>query len=157
MNRAQSLDSGKGGIVFYLFLRSIMPGNCCDTAITGVLEVASCSSSLHLVLLMQNLLHDHRSKSFLVAFLKICALLLCWPFVQAICQQGGDILNIGFGLGLVDCAIQSRSIKSHTIVEAHPDVLQRMEEGGWMTKENVRVVRGRWQDVLPQLHTYDGE
>lgn len=76
---------------------------------------------------------------------------------QAICQQGGDILNIGFGLGLVDSAIQSRSVTSHTIVEAHPDVLKRMEEGGWMGKDNVRVVRGRWQDVLPQLHTYDGE
>jgi len=52
---------------------------------------------------------------------------------------------------------QSRAIKSHTIVEAHPDVLKRMEEGGWMQKENVRVVQGRWQDVLPQLGTYDGK
>lgn len=43
--------------------------------------------------------------------------------VQAICSRGGDVLNVGFGLGLVDAAIQSNQPASHTIVEAHPDVL----------------------------------
>jgi len=39
---------------------------------------------------------------------------------------------------------------SGTVVEANPDVLKRVEEGGgW--EGDVRVVQGRWQDVLPQL------
>ncbi|GJP38237.1 hypothetical protein CLOM_g22703 [Closterium sp. NIES-68] len=81
---------------------------------------------------------------------------------QAICQQGGDILNIGFGMGLIDTAIAARigqaegGIRSHTIVEAHPDVIARMRGEGWHEKEGVRVVEGRWQDVLPQLGQYDG-
>eukprot|EP00897_Mesotaenium_endlicherianum_P000026 jgi/Mesen1/10023/ME000073S09303 len=75
---------------------------------------------------------------------------------HAICQQGGDILNVGFGMGLVDYAIQRRSPASHTIVEAHPDVYQRMLAQGWADKPGVRLVFGRWQDVLPQLATYDG-
>lgn len=42
----------------------------------------------------------------------------------AICQRpgGADVLNVGFGLGLVDEAIQRHAPRSHTIIEAHPDV-----------------------------------
>ena len=36
------------------------------------------------------------------------------------------MLNVGFGLGLVDRAIQSNSPASHTIIEAHPDVLRKV-------------------------------
>lgn len=46
--------------------------------------------------------------------------------MQAICSQGGDVLNVGFGLGLVDRAIQSNQPASHTIIEAHPDVLRKV-------------------------------
>ena len=46
--------------------------------------------------------------------------------MQAICSSGGDVLNVGFGLGLVDRAIQSNQPRSHTIVEAHPGVLRKV-------------------------------
>ena len=46
--------------------------------------------------------------------------------VQAICSSKGDVLNVGFGLGLVDTAIQSNEPRSHTIIEAHPDVLHKV-------------------------------
>lgn len=59
-------------------------------------------------------------------------------------------------MGLIDTAIQNKTISSHTIIEAHPDVLKRMENDGWMEKPNVTVIRGRWQDVIPQLKKYDG-
>ena len=36
------------------------------------------------------------------------------------------MLNVGFGLGLVDTAIQSNNPRSHTIIEAHPDVLRKV-------------------------------
>jgi hypothetical protein len=54
------------------------------------------------------------------------------------------------------CREPAGSCRSHTIIEAHPAVLARMRAEGWMSKPNVRVVEGRWQDVLPQLETYDG-
>lgn len=46
--------------------------------------------------------------------------------MQAICSGGGVVLNVGFGLGLVDSAIQTHNPRSHTIVEAHPDVLRKV-------------------------------
>ena len=75
---------------------------------------------------------------------------------KAVCAGGGDILNVGFGMGLVDNAIQTYEPVSHTIIEAHPEVYARMISTGWADKPNVRILFGRWQDVLPQLGVYDG-
>ena len=49
-----------------------------------------------------------------------------------ICENGGDILEIGFGMGISANYIQANSITSHTIVE------------------------GDWYDVKDSLSTYDG-
>lgn len=68
-------------------------------------------------------------------------------------EPGLRVLNIGFGLGIIDAHIQAHSNKpaSHHIVEAHPDVLSNMRQKGWMEKTNVVVHSGKWQDVLPNL------
>jgi protein arginine N-methyltransferase 2 len=61
------------------------------------------------------------------------------------------VLNIGFGLGIVDTAIQTYNPSLHVIVEAHPTVYNKMLRDGWDQKENVRICFGRWQDELPKL------
>ncbi|KIX92620.1 uncharacterized protein Z520_11649 [Fonsecaea multimorphosa CBS 102226] len=73
-------------------------------------------------------------------------------------EPGLKILNIGFGMGIIDNHIQAHvnRLASHHIVEAHPDVLGSMERNGWMEKPNVVVHRGKWQNILPQLIT-EGE
>ncbi|CAG8498882.1 14631_t:CDS:2 [Acaulospora morrowiae] len=71
-------------------------------------------------------------------------------------REGLDILNIGFGLGLVDMAIEKYKPRSHTIVEAHPDVYDYMIKEGWDKKPGVKIIFGRWQDVLDQFEIYDG-
>ncbi|VDK38873.1 unnamed protein product [Taenia asiatica] len=60
-------------------------------------------------------------------------------------------LNVGFGMGIVDEEIMSHAPVSHTIIEAHPQVLEKMEATGWTQRSGVRVCRGRWQDVVPRL------
>lgn len=97
-------------------------------------------------------LMDSSSKAVMMAWEKP----LMEAHAKAVCSNGGHILNIGFGMGLVDTAIQQYSPATHTIVEAHPDVYDRMLRAGWGEKENVRIVFGRWQDVLPQLDSFDG-
>ncbi|KAJ3410893.1 hypothetical protein HDV05_003111 [Chytridiales sp. JEL 0842] len=67
-----------------------------------------------------------------------------------------DVLNVGFGLGLIDTYLQERRPKTHTIIEAHPDVYAKMIADGWDKKEGVRILFGRWQDVIHDLETYDG-
>jgi len=72
-----------------------------------------------------------------------------------ICQNGGDILEIGFGMGISAGYIQSHSINSHTIIENHPDVIPKAQ--AWASgKSNVTIVTGSWYDVKNNLSTYDG-
>tara|TARA_R110000751_G_scaffold19792_3_gene58849 strand:+ start:562 stop:1179 length:618 start_codon:yes stop_codon:yes gene_type:complete len=73
-----------------------------------------------------------------------------------ICKNGGDILNIGFGLGIIDNYIQSHNPKSHWIIEYHPDVYNKMVEDGWLEKPNVNIIFKPWQEVLGDLPKFDG-
>ena len=68
-------------------------------------------------------------------------------------RPGLRILNIGFGMGIIDTHIQDHTNKpeTHHIVEAHPEVLNEMQSTGWMDKPDVVVHMGKWQDVLPGL------
>ncbi|KAJ2359443.1 hypothetical protein IWW50_001061 [Coemansia erecta] len=69
------------------------------------------------------------------------------------------VLNVGFGMGIIDGALQELSPAKHVIVEAHPDVYQHMKDEGWDKKSNVHIVFGRWQDKIDeirQLGPYDG-
>ncbi|CAJ0904432.1 6181_t:CDS:2 [Entrophospora sp. SA101] len=66
-------------------------------------------------------------------------------------KENLNILNIGFGLGIIDTEIQKYKPLHHTIVEAHPDVYKFMIEQGWDKKPGVKIIFGRWQDVLDEL------
>ena len=81
-----------------------------------------------------------------------------WMYESAkiICANGGNILNIGFGMGIIDSYIQSYNIETHTIIEAHPDVYDKMIKDGWGNKKNVKIIFSKWQDVIDNLDTYDG-
>lgn len=70
-------------------------------------------------------------------------------------QNGGDILEIGFGMGISADYIQSASITSHTIIENHPDIIPKAQEWA-LDKPNVTIVTGSWYDNLDILSTYDG-
>ncbi|KAG0006015.1 hypothetical protein BGZ80_008578 [Entomortierella chlamydospora] len=71
-------------------------------------------------------------------------------------EEGLRVLNVGFGLGLIDKELQKRSPSQHTIIEAHPDVYAHMLKEGWDKKPGVKILFGRWQDVVDQLEVYDG-
>jgi type IV protein arginine methyltransferase len=90
------------------------------------------------------------------------------------------ILNIGFGMGIIDRLFAATEPAVHHIIEAHPDVIARLrsaptlggggegeggiEEGGesdnfaffgpeWLKKEEGRnvIYEGKWQDIVPKL------
>nr|CAO98827.1 arginine methyltransferase [Nakaseomyces delphensis] len=68
-------------------------------------------------------------------------------------QPAGEcvVLNIGFGMGIIDTFLNEKKPKKHYICEAHPDVLAKMKEDGWYEKEGVVVLEGKWQDTLNKL------
>ena len=72
-----------------------------------------------------------------------------------VCEGGGDILEIGFGMGISAGYIHSHSISTHTIIENHPDIIPKAH--AWASnKSNVTIIEGNWYDVKDSLSTYDG-
>ena len=72
-----------------------------------------------------------------------------------VCQGGGDILEVGFGMGISAGYMHSHSISSHTIVENHPDIIPRAQ--AWASgRSNVTIITSSWYDVKDSLSTYDG-
>lgn len=64
---------------------------------------------------------------------------------------GKRVMNIGFGMGIIDTALQKLQPALHIIVEAHPDVYQQMLDDKWDEKPCVRICFGKWQDEIPKL------
>ena len=72
-----------------------------------------------------------------------------------VCENGGDILEIGFGMGIAADYIQANNVNSHTIIDNHPQVIEKLK--AWAkNKTNVTIVEGDWYSVKDSLATYDG-
>ena len=80
------------------------------------------------------------------------------PLMKKVCDtittSGGDILNIGFGMGIIDTYIQESNPNSHTIIESHPDVIDYMKDNNWEVKAT--CIFGRWQDHMDNIGMFDG-
>lgn len=84
---------------------------------------------------------------------------LMYKHAEIICPKPDlTILNVGFGMGIIDRKIQELKPKKHVIVEAHPKVYEKMKQAGWDKKEGVEIIFGRWQDKIHEIskYCYDG-
>jgi len=90
----------------------------------------------------------------LLSFFRLCSAHFLYHLQHSNNNIANDSLKNMLLLLLVLC--QSYQPCSHTIIEAHPDVWAHMLAQGWGKKPGVKILFGRWQDVLPQLETYDG-
>ena len=73
---------------------------------------------------------------------------------EYVCHNSGDVLEIGFGMGICADYIQAQGVNSHTIIEIHPQILERLN--AWASgKSNVTIIEGDWAD-LSLTDTYDG-
>ncbi|MEM6469271.1 MAG: amino acid adenylation domain-containing protein [Planctomycetota bacterium] len=73
-------------------------------------------------------------------------------------EKHGDVLEIGFGRGVAATMIQQCGVKSHTIIEMNPHSISDHFHP-WRSRyadREIRLVEGRWQDVIDQLDRYDG-
>ncbi len=77
---------------------------------------------------------------------------------KAIAENGGDILEIGFGRGISAEMIMEYPIDSYTAIECNDDVIDRfyVPFKNKNEKENVSIIHGLWQDKIDDLEKYDG-
>lgn len=81
---------------------------------------------------------------------------------QLIEEEEGDryhlrVINVGFGLGIIDTFFQEYNPTVHLIIEPHPDVLAHAKSQGWFDKPGVRFFQGTWQDWLKALEEGEEE
>ena len=69
----------------------------------------------------------------------------------------GDVLEVGFGMGISASYVQQIGVRSHTIIECNENVLAEAKK--WREQHpdrDIRLVYGRWQEVLDQSQECDG-
>ncbi|KAI3628241.1 type IV protein arginine methyltransferase [Malassezia furfur] len=79
---------------------------------------------------------------------------------RALCEgqdEGFAVLNVGFGLGIIDEAIQKYRPGRHVIIEPHPDALRFLREQGWDKRPGVEIFEGTWEEFLQPQDDPDGE
>jgi hypothetical protein len=72
-------------------------------------------------------------------------------------KNGGDILEVGFGMHLSADGVQSNpNVASHTIIEVHPELYKHALS--WAKgKPNTEIILGDWIDIIPTLNKkFDG-
>ena len=72
-------------------------------------------------------------------------------------QSHGDVLEVGFGMGISATYLQAVGVRSYTVIECNDAVVENCEK--WRASypdSDIRIVKGMWQDVKDQLDEYDG-
>jgi amino acid adenylation domain-containing protein len=72
-------------------------------------------------------------------------------------ESRGDILEVGFGMGISASYIQERGPRSHTIIECNRDVMRAFTD--WRRQysdRDIRLVEGTWQEVVDHVGPFDG-
>ncbi|GAK64878.1 arginine N-methyltransferase [Moesziomyces antarcticus] len=62
--------------------------------------------------------------------------------------SGFSVLNVGFGLGIIDTLLQKYKPGRHVIIEAHPDAIAYAKQLGFDRMPGVELFEGRWEDWI---------
>ncbi len=77
---------------------------------------------------------------------------------RAVTENHGDVLEVGFGMGISATYIQEFGVKSHTIIEFNNEVFEACKR--WQEKypdRDIRLIHGKWQDAIEKLdRKFDG-
>ena len=75
---------------------------------------------------------------------------------EVVSQNGGHILEIGFGYGYSAEKFISSSISSYTCIEIN-DIIYQQAVTWSLDKQNINIIHGAWEDIIPTLTIqYDG-
>ena len=82
---------------------------------------------------------------------------LMYKLAEIVTKNGGNILEVGFGMHISADAIQSNpNVTSHTIIEVHPEIYKHALM--WAkNKPNTEIILGDWVNIIPTLdRKFDG-
>lgn len=76
-------------------------------------------------------------------------------FARLLTVSRGDVLEIGFGMGLSATYIQEYGAASHTIIEPHPQVIAAAEDWRAQFSSKIILIDDIWQNRIDRLLRYD--
>jgi amino acid adenylation domain-containing protein len=71
-------------------------------------------------------------------------------------ESHGDVLEVGFGMGISATDLQELGVRSYTVIEPNAGVIEEFLR--WRRRypgRDIRLLRGKWQEVTAELGTYD--
>jgi hypothetical protein len=69
---------------------------------------------------------------------------------EIVTQNGGDILELGFGMHIsADFILENPNVTSYTVIEIHPQQYERALEWAKTKTIPINVILGNWTDILP--------
>ncbi len=81
------------------------------------------------------------------------------PLMEVLAREvaGGDVLEVGFGMGISAREIMKFGCRTYTVIEAHPEIAGHAREWGEKQGCPFTVLEGFWQDLVPGLEPrFDG-
>ena len=83
---------------------------------------------------------------------------LMQEMANTITENGGDILEIGFGRGISANMIMENDIASYTAMECNDDVINKyFKKFAELHKEkDIKLIHGLWQDHINEVGLFDG-
>lgn len=66
---------------------------------------------------------------------------------------GGQVLEVGYGLGLSANYIQQQPIEEHIIIEANAEVLKKAQDFAAQAPRPVKLISGFWEDATAKMPT----
>lgn len=70
---------------------------------------------------------------------------------RVVARDGGNVLELGFGLGLSARAIATTGCTAYTVIEAHPRVAERARRWASTLSVPAQVIEDFWQDRVENL------
>lgn len=76
---------------------------------------------------------------------------------REVTQRKGDVLEVGFGMGISAQKILGYGCSSYTVIEVHPVIAAQARRWGREQAVDVTVLEGAWQDIVPGFdRRFDG-
>lgn len=74
------------------------------------------------------------------------------------CMNGGEVLEVGFGMGISATYIHEHDISRHTVIEANEEVYKKLIKFSFSAKHSVKPLFGFWQDIISLIpdESFDG-
>ena len=66
-------------------------------------------------------------------------------------SKGGNVLEVGFGMGISAGFVQQHAIETHTVIEANQEVFERLRQFAAAAAHPVIPLLGFWETVTPNL------